>query len=123
MVLYFDTSFLMSTLRHKIDLFEIVEKFGRVKAIVPSTLLNELAAIKGRGGKDAQIAVLAELLLRKKIEAGDVKVVITQQSVDEFILQRARTNDIVCTNDKAMRKSLKKRGIKTAITRGRSILI
>lgn len=122
--LYFDTSFLVHAFCCKIDfLGEIVEKIGYTKILVPSTLLNELAAIEGRGGKFALPARLAREFLEGRIKSGKVAVVRTNEKVDAFILARAERNDIVCTNDKELRKILKKKGIKTAITRGKSILV
>lgn len=123
-VLYFDTSFLVHAVFYKIDFFEeIAEKVGRVRAVVPSTLLNELAAVESRGGRFAHAAAIADVLLRQRINVGEIALVKTKQSVDSFILGSATPGDVVCTNDKALRESLKKRGIKTAITRGKSILL
>jgi rRNA-processing protein FCF1 len=122
-----DTNFLIAQFAQRIDVFhelsEMADDHGYAfEFIVPQTVLDELSGISSGKGKRSVNAAGALRLLKGKINGGSVKVVKTGESVDKWILKKAMEKAaglVVCTNDGALRISLKKLGVKVIVVRER----
>lgn len=125
-----DTNFLIAQFAQRIDVFgelgRLADEQGMVfEFVVPSTVLDELAAMAGGKGRHAAAAAGALEMLKRKVAAGVVKVVRTGASVDGWILKKAGTEAgkekgiVVCTNDRRLRENLKRLGVKVIVVRGR----
>jgi rRNA-processing protein FCF1 len=124
-----DTNFCMVPFLYKVDLFKGIEsKINSAHHIcVPSMVLTELAGIKGKKSKDAPKAAATLKWLQKKIENHEVKLMITTDSVDDWIVDFAQQKEnkdkiVVCTNDVALRKTLKKKRVKVISLLGKKKL-
>lgn len=118
-----DTNFLLLPFQLKIDIFDEIEKIiGRFEPIVLSTTLDELNKLsKSRSAKMSRLASLA-MDLSKKCKIMEVYA-MPGESYDDVILRVARENNcIVATNDRLLRKKLRKAGIATIFLRQRAYL-
>ena len=104
--------------QHGIDIFAELRALGYDECVVPSAVRDELEALKTKvkGDDRAALAVATRLL-------GRCEVVAAPGSADEAIAGLAkRTGAAVFTNDAALRKRLKREGVKTIFMRGRQKL-
>ena len=89
--------------------------------IVPSPVINELKKLtkisKGKNKLAAKIAL-------KIAEQPPFKTIKLEQNdhVDNILLKICNQNDILCTNDKTLRKRAKKRGISVIYLRQHKFL-
>lgn len=107
-----DTNALLMQFEFKIDLEdELTKLLGAYEIQIPSSVLNELKNLKDKYSNSAY-----EFALKYKIIGTDKKG-------DESILAMARElNAVVVTNDRVLRKRLKKDGIKVIYLRQKSYL-
>ena len=111
--LIFDTSFLMDVLRFKIPLEEIFFIINPKEIIIPKFVIKEL---KKQRKKEAKLALkLINSLIKKK----KVKVVSTKNFGDKGFFEIIDKNSIIATNDKELRKLLKKKKVKTLFIRNK----
>ena len=119
-----DTNFLMIPEQFGIDIF------SEIKRIVPN---YELATLSGIILELEKLKETAEKG-RNKIAAGvalnfiekfneKIKIIESSGDVDKFIFKFSVENDaVVCTNDKELKKKLKKNGIRVIQMRGKGKL-
>lgn len=118
-----DTNFLLLPFQLKIDIFSEIEKLvGRFEPIVLSITLDELKKISESGSsKMSRLASLA-IDLSKKCKILETHV-MPGESHDDALLRVAKENNcIVATNDRILRKKLRKAGITTIFLRQRAYL-
>ena len=110
----FDTNFLIDLARFRIDIDEAKALVGPCQFSTIEPVLRELrkiAAKKTRSARSAKVAL-------KLIELRKIKILKTKEkNTDQAILKLAKKEDIVATNDKNLRKALKKKGVKTIYLR------
>jgi len=107
-----DTNSLLLPFEFKINLEdELTKLIGTFEILVPSTVFDELKKIKTQHAKPAlHLAMKYKKLSSKK-------------KGDEAIFDLAlKLNAIVVTNDKELRRRLKKKGLKTIYLRQKSYL-
>jgi rRNA-processing protein FCF1 len=112
MKLIFDTNFLIDLARFRIG-FEEIENLGEELLTLNSVVkeLEKIASSKGKNSKNAKIAL-------KLIELKNIRIIKSKEkNVDKGILKLAKKNTLIATNDRKLRKILKKRGIKTIYLR------
>ena len=112
-----DTNFILSCYRFRIFLEEIDHLVDEVhEIVVPTNVLEELNRLT-LTGKDEE----ARKVMLKVLEP--YTTLPLEGKVDTSFLEYAQEHDcIICTNDKPLRKILKKKGIKTIFVRARSHL-
>lgn len=112
-----DTNFILSCYTCKIhleDIDRIVDEPHQV--VVPRNVLEELNLLHLKGkDREAQNTMLAIV--------NQYSVLPLTGAVDASLLEYAKENDcIICTNDRKLRKMLKKMGRKTIFVRAKSHL-
>jgi rRNA-processing protein FCF1 len=112
-----DTNFILSCYRFRIYLEEIDRLVDEVhEIVVPTNVLEELNRLT-LTGKDEE----ARKTMLKVLEP--YPPLPLEGKVDTSLLEYAREHDcIICTNDKPLRKVLRKMGIRTIFVRARSYL-
>ncbi len=120
-----DTNFLMIPAQFRVDIFSEIRRICnfRYELAVADKTLEELAKILEKGGKAKAQALLAMKLL----DACKVRILssktATFKNVDKIILfLAAREKAIVATQDAALRKELKKLGLKAIALRQKKYL-
>lgn len=123
-IVLIDTNFLMIPEQFGIDIF------SEAARIVPdcefatlSGTIKELEKIResAEKGKDKIAANIGLELIEKS--AGKIKIYESSGDVDEFILKFSRENGaVVCTNDRELKRKLKKEGVKVIQMRGKNRL-
>ncbi|MEA1993191.1 MAG: hypothetical protein U9N35_02180 [Euryarchaeota archaeon] len=112
-----DTNFILSCLRFGIDFQEIDVLIGKkYELFVPSNVIYELKNIK-LGGRDSILRKVALEIIDR------YHVLALRGDVDTSILEFSRENNcVVCTNDRELRSSLRKRGIPVIFIRSKNHL-
>jgi rRNA-processing protein FCF1 len=114
-----DTSFLMDVAKFGIELDELRALAGPGELVIPEPVIVELkriASSRGRAGRAAAIAL-------RLIEHEKLKILKTsERDADEAILKLAGKPVMVATDDREMRKLLKRLGVKTIYLRGKKRL-
>ncbi len=112
-----DTNFILSCYRFRIYLEEIDHLIDEVhEIVVPANVLEELKRLT-LTGKDEE----ARKTMLKVLDS--YTTLPLEGKVDTSLLEFAREHDcIICTNDKPLRKVLRKMGIRTIFVRARSHL-
>lgn len=118
-----DTNFLLIPVQFKVDIFEEIKRISDFvyQLHIIDRSVEELEKIILTGDtKDKTAAKIALKLIKfKKID----KIKTTgNKNVDELILDLARKDDIVATQDKELKQKLKKRSIPIIILRQRKFL-
>lgn len=110
-----DTNGLMVPAQHGIDVFEEMRALGYDEFVVPSAVMDEMEKLKTklRGSDRAALAVALALAQRcAQVEAPG--------NADEVLETLAKEmSAAVFTNDAALRKRLRKEGVKTIFMRSR----
>ncbi|KYH39807.1 MAG: DNA-binding protein [Candidatus Bathyarchaeota archaeon B26-1] len=112
-----DSNFLFVPVHFKIDIFEAIEELvGRFEPIVLSTTLDELRRIFEEGSeKVRREANLVRLL------ASRCRLMEVQKGVGETCVRVAKElGCAVATNDRELRRRLRREGITTIFLRGKS---
>lgn len=119
----FDTNFLFVPLQFKIDIFgEIESLIGRFEPIVLSITLEELKKLLIKRSEKIRRQALLALELTKKCRIMEVDLKPCEK-IDEVILRVAKENNcIVATNDRQLRKKLRKSNVPTIFVRQKSYL-
>lgn len=108
-----DTNFFMIPFKFKLDIFEGFK-----------SLLNEayeLYTLSGVIDELKKIAPKKMDLFNKMIEKNKVRILKSEGKVDNFIAENLK-GFVVATNDKALRKKLKEKGIRLILMRQKSKL-
>lgn len=115
-----DTNFLIDIMRFKIDIEEIKGIIdGPYRILTISPVIDELKKIAKKKTKESKNAkIVLKLIKSKRIEVLKSKGKYT----DDVILNLVDKNTIVATNDKKLRKKLKRLGTKTIYLRAKKYL-
>ncbi|RLB14928.1 MAG: nucleotide-binding protein [Deltaproteobacteria bacterium] len=121
-----DTNFLMIPYTENIEIFQEIERLvlEKYELFTLTGVVEELKRIekdKRSKGRDKIASRVALQLIEKK----NIKVIESHGRVDRFIIdfaQRNKKDVIICTNDKRLRKKLKKLNVSTICMRGRNRL-
>ncbi|MEM5805109.1 MAG: PIN domain-containing protein [Candidatus Aenigmatarchaeota archaeon] len=113
----FDTNFLIDLFRFKILLDEIEEIFNeKVEFFTLNKVLEELKRMSQSKGKKGNYAKLALILLKEK----NVKILdMRNKNTDDALINFAKKNYVIATNDKELRKKLKELNFKIIYLRGK----
>jgi len=117
-----DTNFLLLPSQFNIDIFEEMDRiFGKnYELLTTDGVIEELEKLSKSLGKDGVAAKIALELLKGK----NIKIIKTKErDVDKGILKISDRDTIVGTNDKVLRKKLRKKGIKTIYLRGKGRIL
>ena len=139
-----DTNFLMIPGQFRVDIYEQLRGFGPADLYVTELSVRELDKLAMGHGRNASHARVALLLMRKEgvkiIPSGKTSTsrlrgtllgahqpswlrLRGQSAADEAIRRIAkREGMVVCTADKALKASLRKRGIRVVVLRQRKYL-
>lgn len=105
-----DTNFLMLPDQAGIDVFSGIDALmdGAYRLVVPAGVVAELNGIKEASqGRDGRAASVALSLLERR----DVEVIASHGDVDDFIIAYAAEQQaLVATNDRELKKRLRKQG-------------
>ena len=117
-----DTNFLLIPLQFKVDIFSEFERICKFhyKLCILSESIRELEGIKeNQKGKSKLSAVFALKLVKLK----NIHVIETEKGyVDSLILDNAKKEDIVATQDAELRRSLAIKGVSVIHLRSRQFL-
>lgn len=124
MIVILDTNFLMAPFLYKIDVLKEMRELirGSIELETPSTAATELSKLSEGKGRWAPVTAAALKWLKKLAAEKRIKIIQTSINVDRWILLSAGAGAVVCTSDKALRKSLKIKGVKTITIRARKKL-
>jgi len=112
-----DTNFFLLPYQYGIDIFTEIERLitRKYKLLTTSRVIRELEDIQKNpdsSGADKTGARIALQLIEKR----DIHIIEDDSSVDDAIVRFAENNKpdvIVCTNDRQLKRRLKKIGVKT----------
>jgi len=105
-----DTDFLVNSIRYRVDVIsQIRVDYPKEKIAVMDNTLEELKKLNSPDSNAA--AHLIKLKGLKIIKTKKDKI------VDELILEKVKKDDIVCTQDKGLKKRLKEKDIKVITIR------
>jgi rRNA-processing protein FCF1 len=115
-----DTNAILMLFEFSIDLeSELTRLLGKYKIIVPKPIYNELIFLSQEGKGQKRVNAKASLDLVKKYEIIDIDA----KDADESVLILAKkTNGVVVTNDRELKKRLKKNSISIIYLRGKQKL-
>ena len=115
-----DSNALLTLFEYSIDLEkEILRLVGSFKIIIPTSVIRELNTLAEYGKGNQKIYAKASLELIKKYEP----YIENEKCVDDSVLNTAiKTNGIVFTNDKELRKKLKEKSIPVIFLRAKNKL-
>lgn len=121
----FDTNSLLLPFHFKVDVFTEAERlmqFPHELCVVEETV-GELEKVMLSAQKltDRQAAKLGLLLLKQK-SLKRLRGFLREATADAAILKRTRKDDVVVTQDKALKALLKKKGVAVLILRQKSHL-
>jgi len=123
---YFDTNSLLLPFRRKVDVFSEVERVMQEPhqcCIVQETVTElEKLAENARKGTDKQAAKLGLILLKQK-NLKRVRGFFKESHADDALIKNARPGDVVVTQDKDLKKSLKERGVTIMTLRQQRYLV
>jgi rRNA-processing protein FCF1 len=119
-----DTNFLMLPGTIKLDIFSEIERILPEKheiCIMDKTLAELENIRKEQSGADKRAAGLALSLIKAK----GLKTIASPQvkNVDQLILDIAGREDLVATNDAALKKKLKAKGVPLIVLRQKKYLM
>ena len=118
-----DTSAILMIFEFSIDIDdEILRLIGKSHILIPKTVINEIEILSNKGkGKKKEKAKACLDYIKKKYESIDIKI---EKIGDDAIIEYAKKlNAIVVTNDKELRKNLKKYSIPIIYLRGKQKLV
>jgi len=114
-----DTNFFIDLLRFRISLDEISTLvLEKCDLFTLDSVVNELKKIADKKTRDSQYAKLS----LEFIKNNQIKVLKSEGGADKAILKLADKNTFVATNDRELRKILKRKGTKTIYIKSRKHL-
>jgi rRNA-processing protein FCF1 len=116
-----DANFLLIPGKFKVDIFQELQMFGKPELFILDKVVKELEGIAKKPGQDSRHAHMGLFLIDSKgidiIKSG-------RYSTDKEIERIAKKGDfIVCTQDRALIKNLRKKGIGVISLRQRKYLV
>jgi rRNA-processing protein FCF1 len=117
----FDTNFLLVPYHYRIDIFSEVASLtsSDYKFVIPSSVINELIAISKKKSKDGLAAKLALKII--EVRKKEIEIIPTRLAADKWIVEFAKgENAIICTNDKKLKKQIKRLGRSIITLRSKS---
>ncbi len=110
-----DTNGLMVQAQFGVDVLDELGRLGYDECIVPSAVVDELHVLRQKVKGADKVAVAVAMALAKRCKGVDAP-----GNADDVIVGLAKMLDAdVFTNDAALRKRLKKEGIKTVFMRSK----
>ena len=118
-----DTNFLLIPAQFKVDIFSEIDRicpFAYETAVLDKTVDELNKIIKEQKGKNRDAAKLALQLLKKK----GLKIVPTasEKYVDELLIELADKDNIIATQDIAVRKAVKLKSAKVIFLKSKKYL-
>ncbi|RLE46449.1 ribonuclease VapC [Candidatus Woesearchaeota archaeon] len=111
-----DTNFLIECTKNRIDLLDELTRILDFKfevKIIDKTI-EELDKIIQKGGKQGKTAKLTKTIIKAK----KLKTIKTGKGyADNILLQKANKNTIIATQDKELKKRIRKKGMPVIIIR------
>ena len=105
-VVALDTNMLLSIEQFKVDvLSQIQEMEGRISFVLPGQVWKELQGLKKESKTLAKRVKIAEELIKKRKVK---KVRVLGRNADQALVNLAKKGVMVATNDKALKKEVKK---------------
>jgi len=115
-----DSNAILMLFEFSVDLeSELTRLLGQYKIIIPSTIVEELIYLSKKGRGQKKINAKASLELIKEYNIYNIDTNDADESV--FLLAK-KTNGIVVTNDKELRKKLKEISIRVIFLKGKKTL-
>ncbi|PIN98666.1 MAG: hypothetical protein COT90_02975 [Candidatus Diapherotrites archaeon CG10_big_fil_rev_8_21_14_0_10_31_34] len=115
-----DTNMLLAIGELKLDVFEEIEKFlGKTEFFVPTEVLHEMEKLKKENKTKAKNVLIAEIMIKKKCKI----IKGENQEADKKMKELAEQGFIIATNDKELRRAIKKKGFKTAFVRQKKVIV
>lgn len=115
-----DTNMLMAIGELKIDVIEEMEKIlGKAEFFVPIEVLAELKKLKEENKTKKKNAEIAEKMIEKKCKVLEGE----KTEADKKMKELAEKGFIIATNDKELRRAIKKKGFKTAFVRQKKVIV
>ncbi len=113
-----DTNFLVLANAHKIDLqSELMELFGKTELVMNSRAMKELERIAESKTKNALYARIALAQIKQK--QLDVRIIESNEHVDDWIVREANAEVVICTNDRKLIERVKQKGARVVCLKGR----
>ena len=114
-----DSNMLVSSVKFKIDVFEELRKMlGKVEFVIPSQVAGELKKIAEENKKNAKVVEVAKMLMKKNcVETKEVDA----EDADSALLKMA-DSAYIASNDRELRKRIKRVGGKIVYLRKKKIL-
>ena len=120
--LLLDTNFLLIPFQFKVDLPGELKRLldGEYEIMVPEGVLRELEQLRmnARGRDKRNAASALSLAERFKIVSGERDV----DCVDDALLDLAKEDAVICTNDRELRNRAREKGIPVIYLRQKKIL-
>ena len=125
-IILFDTNFLLLPMHHRVNLLENIEELFCIKPkyCILRTTIEELNKIYRDGGhKDKKMVMLALEIIRNTpieiINDRDIKGKELDDKIVNFIIKKIKNKSriIVATNDRELKKRLRKMGVSVLIFR------
>lgn len=118
-IIALDTSFLISAIELKIDVFEEIKKTFPIKELViPIQVKKELDGLKQKSEKMKKQVILIE----KMLEENNVKTISTSNKKADEALLEFSGKAIIATNDMELRQKIKQKKQKTIFIRKKKLL-
>ncbi|MFP3909797.1 MAG: PIN domain-containing protein [Halobacteriota archaeon] len=110
-----DTNTLLYIYLHKVDVFELLEKKGFNRFLIPGMVLDELKKLQDKlSGEEKIAASFALNLVEEKCEVANVQA----ESADDSLISLAEEyNCTLVSSDKELIKKAKTRSVETAYLR------
>ena len=101
-----DANMLLSIEQFKVDVLSQIKLLeGRVKFVIPFQVWKELQSLKKRGKTlEKRVKIAEQLIKKRKVK----RVRVTAENADKALVKLAEKGAIVATNDKALKKEIKK---------------
>lgn len=112
-----DTNFMMDCFRYRVDMAGLFDLYPGVRLATVPQVVRELKRLAGKKTVSSRYARVAMGIIE-----GIEVVEAPQGGADDELLSLADKDNIVATNDEALRRRIKRKGVKTIYLRGRKHL-
>jgi len=116
-----DTNMLLAAEQFKVRLIEEIEsKLPKARIVIPNQVITELEKLAGRSKKlEKQVKIARQIIKNWEVKQVEVKA----SNADKALLTLAKQGFIIATNDRELRKKVKKVFGKCLILRKKKYLI
>lgn len=119
-IVILDSNAIMMLFEFNINLDEELKRLiGNYKIIIPKPIYNELKFLSEKGKENKRLKAKPALDFIKNFDLVDIK----GKPDDSLILLAKKYDGIIVTNDKNLRKNIKKNSLKTIYLRNKSKLV